>query len=66
MIPERVQKMMDNPGVYVCTTRGAPFHAIVIFSSGGILTVMSKDRVLDPERFAPDMSVAHGPLLPYA
>lgn len=63
-IQPKVQKMIDNPGIYVCTTTTFREHAIVIFSMGGKLIVMEKDKELDPARFAANLVISHGPLQP--
>lgn len=64
MIPEKVQSMIDNEGVYIVgSVMSDPVGACtVIYSVGGKLIVLQKDRELDPTRFMPGMIVKHGPL----
>lgn len=64
IVQPQVQRMIDNPGIYVCTTASFRKHAIVIFSMGGKLIVLEMDKELDPTRFADDLVVSHGPLQP--
>ena len=64
VVQPQVQRMIDNQGIYVCTTISFPEHAIVIYSMRGKLIVLEMDKDLDPTRFADDLKVSHGPLLP--
>jgi hypothetical protein len=59
-----VQKMLDDPGVYMLGDDRAPGHAIIVHSKDGKLIVLEKDRELDPTRFTDTVVIKHGPLLP--
>lgn len=59
---ERVQQMIDNPGIYVISTVQLPEHLIVVVSQNGKLTAMSPDNELLPEHFNPGLVIRHGPL----
>lgn len=65
VIQPQVQRMIDHPGIYICTSVGAPWHAVIIASMGGKLIMMEMDKELDPTRFNDGLVVKHGPLLPY-
>ena len=46
-----VQRMIDNPGIYICSTHHDRESGIVIWSVEGELIMMQRDFPLDPTRF---------------
>jgi len=57
-----VQRMIDNPGVYITSDSNHETATIVMLSFGGKIYVMSVDDELRPDGFLDTFVVRHGPL----
>lgn len=57
-IRAEAQRMIDNPGVYVCGDTNWPEASTIVVSIGGELWSAKKDRRLNPARFLPALTIA--------
>lgn len=58
LIPESIQKMIDNPGVYLCGDSNAPEVTVPIASMAGKLFSMQIDAEMAPTRFLDTLTIA--------
>jgi hypothetical protein len=57
-IPEKIQAMIDEEGIYVCGDTAFPCYTVVVVSIGGKLFSIVLDNELDPTRFLPTLTIA--------
>lgn len=60
-VREDVQRMVENPGIWIVTDENQPGAEIPIVSMGGKLYAIELSTVLAPERFLSTARVAGGP-----
>lgn len=60
-IREDIQRMVDNPGIWIVTDENQPGAEIPVVSMDGKLYAIELSTELAPERFLPTARVAGGP-----
>ncbi len=62
MVRDDIQRMIDNPGIWILTDENQPGAEVPVVSIDGKLFAIELTTELKPERFLDSAKVAAGPL----